>query len=86
MNAEKAHCKLHFPAVHLMKSDKWCPTTKAVTYHIAKDMVAVTTVEQVRFRKLLKIMDSRYKLPSHNYFAREALSQMYTEVRQCLAD
>ncbi|KAJ8369457.1 hypothetical protein SKAU_G00094850 [Synaphobranchus kaupii] len=31
-------------------------------------------------------MDPRYKLPSRNYFAREALPQMYTEVRQSLAD
>ena len=31
-------------------------------------------------------MERRYELPSHNYFAREALPQMYTEVRQSLAD
>lgn len=30
-------------------------------------------------------MDPRYELPSRNYFAREALPQMYTEVRQSLA-
>ncbi|XP_074551526.1 E3 SUMO-protein ligase ZBED1-like [Halichoeres trimaculatus] len=68
------------------KSDKWCAITKAVSYHIAKDMVPVATVEQVGFKKLLKTMDPRYELPSRNYFAREALPQMYTEVRQSLAD
>ena len=31
-------------------------------------------------------MERRYELPSRNYFAREALPQMYTEVRQSLAD
>ncbi|CAM4568501.1 unnamed protein product [Leuciscus chuanchicus] len=69
-----------------LKSDKWCTITKAVSYHIAKDMVPVATVEQVGFKKLLKTMDPRYELPSHNYFAQEALPQMYTEVRQSLAD
>ncbi|ROL46911.1 Zinc finger BED domain-containing protein 1 [Anabarilius grahami] len=49
-------------------------------------MVPVATVEQVGFQKLLKTMDPRYELPSRNYFAREALPQMYTEIRQSLAD
>lgn len=66
------------------KIGKWCTITKAVSYHIAKDMVPVATVEQVGFKKLLKTMDPRYELP--NYFAREALPQMSTEVRQSLAD
>lgn len=68
------------------KSVKWCTITKAVSYHIAKDMVPVATVEQFGFQKLLKTMDPRYELPSRNYFAREALPQMYTEIRQSLAD
>ncbi|XP_045905911.1 E3 SUMO-protein ligase ZBED1-like [Micropterus dolomieu] len=49
-------------------------------------MAPVATVEQVGFKKLLKMMDPRYELPSRNYFAREALPQMYTDVRQSLAD
>ena len=49
-------------------------------------MVPVATVEQVGFKQLLKTMDPRYELPSRNYFAQEALPQMYTEVRQSLAD
>jgi len=57
-----------------------------VSYHIAKDMVPVANMEQVGFKKLLKTMDLRYDLPSRNYFAREALPPMYTEVRQSLAD
>ncbi|XP_042609782.1 zinc finger BED domain-containing protein 4-like [Cyprinus carpio] len=68
------------------KSVKWCTITKAVSYHIAKDMVPVATVEQVGFQKLLKTMDPRYELPSRNYFAREALPKLYTEIRQSLAD
>lgn len=68
------------------KSDMWCTITKAVSYHIAKDMVPIATVKQVGFKKLLKTMDPRYELPSRNYFAREALPQMYNEVRLSLAD
>lgn len=33
------------------KIAKWCTITKAVSYHIAKDMVPVATVEQVGFKK-----------------------------------
>ena len=33
------------------KSDEWCTITKAVTYRIAKDVIPVATVEQVRFKK-----------------------------------
>ncbi|CAM4494650.1 unnamed protein product [Leuciscus chuanchicus] len=57
---------------------------RVITQHW--DMVPVATVEQVEFKKLLKTMDPRYELTSRNYFAREALPQMYTEVRQSLAD
>ncbi|XP_063763471.1 E3 SUMO-protein ligase ZBED1-like [Eleginops maclovinus] len=62
------------------KSDKWRAITKAVSFHIAKDMVPVATVEQVGFKELIKKLDPRYELPSRNYFAREALPQMYSEV------
>ncbi|KAA8587504.1 hypothetical protein FQN60_016366 [Etheostoma spectabile] len=35
-----------------------------MSYHIAKDKVPAATVEQVRFKNLLKTMDPRYELPS----------------------
>nr|XP_054594508.1 E3 SUMO-protein ligase ZBED1-like [Nothobranchius furzeri] len=66
-------------------SNKWREITKAVAFHIAKDMAPVSTVEQTGFVQLLKTMDSRYHLPSRNYFAREALPKMYTDVRASLA-
>ncbi|KAL4005537.1 hypothetical protein ACER0C_005250 [Sarotherodon galilaeus] len=67
------------------KSEKWGEITKAVAYHIAKDMVPISTVEQEGFIQLLKTLDRRYQLPSRKYFTREALPKMYTEVRQSLA-
>ncbi|XP_013880075.1 zinc finger BED domain-containing protein 1 [Austrofundulus limnaeus] len=68
------------------KSEKWRMITKAVAHHIAKDMVPLSTVEQHGFIQLLKVLDRRYELPSRNYFAREVLPQMYTEVRERLAN
>lgn len=67
------------------KSEKWGEITKAVAYHIAKDMVPISTVEQEGFIQLLKTLDRRYQLPSRKYFTREALPKMYTDVRQSLA-
>lgn len=67
------------------KSEKWGNITKAVAVHIAKDMVPIATVEQDGFIQLLKTMDPRYQLPSRNYFAREVLPKMYTDVRESLA-
>lgn len=52
---------------------------------MAKDMVPIATVEQAGFVQLLKTADSRYQLPSQNYFAGEVLPKMYTEVRESLA-
>ncbi|CAI5689852.1 unnamed protein product [Oreochromis niloticus] len=68
---------------HDRKSEKW-EGTKAVAYHIAKDMVPISTVEQEGFIQLLKTLDRRYQLPSRKYFTREALPKMYTEVRETL--
>ncbi|XP_076836729.1 E3 SUMO-protein ligase ZBED1-like [Brachyhypopomus gauderio] len=67
------------------KSEKWGDITKAVAYHIAKDMVPISTVEQKGFVQLIKTLDQRYQLPSRNYFAREVLPKMYTEVGESLA-
>lgn len=63
------------------KSEKWREITKAVAYHIAKDMVPIARVEQAGFVQPLKTADPRYQLPSRNYFAGEVLPKMYTEVR-----
>ncbi|KAI2647641.1 E3 SUMO-protein ligase ZBED1 [Labeo rohita] len=41
------------------KSRKWRDITNAVTYHIAKDMVPIATVEKEGFKTLLKTIDPR---------------------------
>lgn len=64
-------------------SDQWCDISKAAAFHIAKDMTPISTVEQTGFVQLLKTQ--RHQLPSHIYFAREALLKMCTDVRASLS-
>lgn len=68
------------------KSAKWRDITKVVAYHIAKDMVPVVTVDHEGFKNCNKTTDPRYQLPSRNYFSREVLPEMYTDVRKNLTD
>ena len=65
------------------KTAKWREITKAVAYHIAKDMVLVATVAQDGFKKFLRTMDPRYNLPNRN-FSEKVLPEMYTTLWQKL--
>ncbi len=56
--------------------------TRAVSYFLAKDMMPLSTVERDGFRKLVKVLDSRYELPGRKYFSRTALPQLYEECRR----
>lgn len=53
-----------------------------MTYHIAKDMVPIYTVEKPGFKKLINTIDPKYQLPSRKYFAEEALPRLYIATRQ----
>ncbi|XP_072560454.1 E3 SUMO-protein ligase ZBED1-like isoform X1 [Paramormyrops kingsleyae] len=44
-------------------------------------MMPLSTVEQDGFRKLVKVLDSRYELPGRKYFSKTALPQLYEECR-----
>lgn len=56
--------------------------TKAITYHIAKDMIPIYTVEKAGFRKMVKMLDPRYVIPSRSYFSTVAIPELYTETRK----
>lgn len=56
--------------------------TSAITYCLAKDMMPLNTVEKEGFRKLIKVLDPRYKLPGRKYFSRTAMPQVYDECRR----
>ncbi len=50
--------------------------TRAVSFFLAKDMIPLSTVERDGFRKLVKVLDSRYELPGRKYFSKTALPQL----------
>ncbi len=55
--------------------------TRAVSFFLAKDMIPLSTVERDGFRKLVKVLDSRYELPGRKYFSKTALPQLYEDCR-----
>ena len=59
------------------KRKRWNELTNAVTYCITKDSLAINTVKRTGFKKMMKAFDSRYELPSRNYFSRTALPALY---------
>lgn len=58
---------------------KWNEITNAITYHIAKDMEPNQTVEKDGFRKLIRTLDPRDKIPSRKNFSKTCLPELYTE-------
>ncbi|XP_058874176.1 E3 SUMO-protein ligase ZBED1-like isoform X1 [Acipenser ruthenus] len=67
-------------------SKRWKQITDAVTYFIAKDMVPIYTVEKEGFKKLLKMIDKKYQLPSRKYFSETALPALYDDCREQVAE
>ncbi|XP_073689131.1 E3 SUMO-protein ligase ZBED1-like [Garra rufa] len=63
------------------KSKRWKDITNAITFHLAKDMVPLNTVEKIGFKEMIKVLDPRYVLPSQNYFSRTAIPNLYQKHR-----
>ncbi|XP_014187161.1 E3 SUMO-protein ligase ZBED1, partial [Haplochromis burtoni] len=64
------------------KSNKrWGELTNAVTHCLARDMMPIQSVEIEDFKKMLKMLDPRYKLPTKKYFSKVALPALYEEIR-----
>ncbi len=64
------------------KGGKWKELTESVTFFLAKDGQPMYTVEKPGFRRMLKIFDARYQLPSRKYFSGTAIPNLYSSVRQ----
>lgn len=83
---QNSHCQPQQTIAKLMKysrsSRRWQQLTDAVTNFLAKDMIPIYTVEKPGFRKLLAAFDSRYDLPSRNYFSRTAIPTFFAKVRE----
>ncbi|KAL2081911.1 hypothetical protein ACEWY4_021729 [Coilia grayii] len=66
-------------------SARWVSITESIAFHIAKDMTPIAVVEQQGFKRMLKTLDPRYKLPSRHFFSRQELPRLYTRERERLA-
>ena len=56
--------------------------TKSVTYHLAKDMRPLSTVELPGFQRMVARLNPCYQLPSRSYFSRTAIPVLYCQVRE----
>ena len=64
------------------KGKRYAELTNAVTYCIAKDSLPIHTVERTGFKAMLRAFDSRYEIPSRNYFSRTALPSLYSSTKE----
>ncbi|XP_039515830.1 E3 SUMO-protein ligase ZBED1 [Pimephales promelas] len=62
-------------------SKRWKDVTDAVTFYLAKDMIPIKTVENEGFKRMLKVVDPRYEIPSRKYFSATAIPRLYSECR-----
>jgi len=44
---------------------------------MAKEMTPISTVEKIRFTKMVKKLDPQYEVPSRKYFIKTALPSLY---------
>ncbi|XP_077417784.1 E3 SUMO-protein ligase ZBED1 isoform X1 [Vanacampus margaritifer] len=63
-------------------SKRWREITEAVTYYLVKDMIPIKNVENEGFKRLFKVVDPRYDLPSRKFFSSTAIPRLYSECRE----
>ncbi|KAF0031713.1 hypothetical protein F2P81_016268 [Scophthalmus maximus] len=56
--------------------------TKAVAYHIAKDMLPLSTVEKPGYKNLPHVPDPRYVIPGRKYFSKTAIPKLYLTCKE----
>ena len=49
---------------------------------MAKEMIAINTVEKPGFRSMVRKLDPRYEVPSRKYLTKIALPSLYAEIRE----
>ena len=58
-------------------SKRYRDITQAVAYHIAKDMLPLSTVEKPGYKNLIHVLDPRYVIPGRKYFSKTANPKLY---------
>lgn len=73
------------------KSKKYEATSKeaavlnrAVAEFICLDQIPIYTVDRSGFKQLVKKLNSKYELPSRNFFMNNEISKLYTETRETI--
>ncbi|KAK7898521.1 hypothetical protein WMY93_019374 [Mugilogobius chulae] len=66
---------------YVRDGQRWNAITDAVAFHIVKDMCPLQTVEGVGFKKMVRVLDPRYELPSRKFFSNTVIPRMYTDCR-----
>lgn len=61
-------------------SKRYNDITHAIVYYIAKEMQPFSVVEKSGFKRLLGVVDQRYR----KYFTKTAIPQLYSECRQAV--
>ena len=90
-----SHCPLAQPSVaeawdRQKKYDEDSQEAKkinrAVAIHICMDQVPIYTVEKPGFKQLLLQLNSKYSLPSRNYFMDTEIPALYNEIKNTVTD
>jgi hypothetical protein len=58
-------------------SKRYKDITQAVAYHIAKDMLPLSTVEKPVIKISLTCLTTRYVIPGRKYFSKTAIPKLY---------
>ena len=67
------------------KGKRYAELTNAITYCITKDSLPIHSIERTGFKAMLIAFDSRYQIPSRNYFSRTALPSLYCSTKERVA-
>ncbi|KAK0137258.1 Zinc finger BED domain-containing protein 1 [Merluccius polli] len=64
------------------KSDRAKAINKAMGVFIAKDMQPYAVVEDAGFQHMIKVLESRYNIPSRHHFSNTIIPELYEGTRQ----
>ncbi len=64
--------------LYVKTSKPWKEVTEAVTFYLAKDKISIKIVENEGFKRLLRVVDPRYKLHCLKYFSSTVIPNLYS--------
>jgi len=63
------------------KSPRALQLNRSVVYYLAKDMLALHTVDKPGFRNLVAKLDPKYNLPSRKHFSKYEIPSLFAQVK-----